>query len=93
VGHWVRILSRQEEIIEASNNFSRVVEGNAITGNVGVVMGREVVKPRATSNLGKLHPSRTLQRRFTKRFPVARRQVGLLARQVPSSRQAERSRI
>jgi hypothetical protein len=51
-----------------SDSFSRVIEGTAITGNVGIVMGREEVRPTATSNLGKLHPGQTLQRRFTNVF-------------------------
>jgi len=51
-----------------SESLSRVIEDTAITGNVGIVMGREVVKPTPTSNLGKLHPGKTLQRRFTNVF-------------------------
>jgi hypothetical protein len=51
-----------------SESFQRVIEGTAITGNVGIVMGREVVRPTATSNLGKLHPGQTLHRRFTNVF-------------------------
>ena len=52
----------------ASESFNRVIEGTAITGNVGIVMGREVVKPTPTSNLGKLHLGQTLHRRFTNVF-------------------------
>jgi hypothetical protein len=51
-----------------SESFQRVIEGTAITGTVGIVMGREVVKPSAESNLGRLHPGETLQRRFTNVF-------------------------
>lgn len=51
-----------------SESFERVIEGTAITGNVGIVMGREVVRPTPTSNLGKLRPGETLQRRFTNVF-------------------------
>jgi hypothetical protein len=51
-----------------SESFERVIEGTAITDNVGIVMGREVVRPTPTSNLGKLHPGQTLQRRFTNVF-------------------------
>jgi hypothetical protein len=51
-----------------SESFKRVIEGTAITGNVGIVMGRELVRPTPTSNLGKLHPGQTLQRRFTNVF-------------------------
>jgi hypothetical protein len=51
-----------------SESFARTIEGTAITGSVGIVMGRELVKPTATSNLGRLHPGQTLQRRFTNVF-------------------------
>jgi hypothetical protein len=51
-----------------SEGFQRVIEGTAITDNVGIVMGREVVTPTPASNLGKLHPGQTLQRRFTNVF-------------------------
>lgn len=51
-----------------SESFQRVIEGTAITGNVGIVMGREVVRPTPTSKLGKLHPGQTLHRRFTNVF-------------------------
>ena len=52
----------------ASEGFERTIEGTAITGSVGIVMGREVVKPAPASNLGRLHPGATLQRRFTNVF-------------------------
>ena len=52
----------------ASERFSRVVEGIAITGNVGIVMGSEVVTPAANSNLGRMHPGETLNRRYTNVF-------------------------
>ena len=52
----------------ASERFSRVVEGIAITGKVGIVMGSEVVTPAANSNLGRLHPGETLNRRYTNVF-------------------------
>lgn len=51
-----------------SESFDRVIEGTAITGNVGIVMGREVVRPTPASNLGRLHPGQILQRRFTNVF-------------------------
>jgi hypothetical protein len=51
-----------------SERFLRNVEGVAVTGNVGIVMGNEVVTPTATSNLGRLHPGRTLKRRYTNVF-------------------------
>lgn len=49
----------------ASESFERVIEGVALTGTVGVVMGHEVVTPAKDSNLGRLHPGKVLQRRFT----------------------------
>lgn len=52
----------------ASESFERVIEGTALTGNVGIVMGREVVTPARDSNLGRLRPGKTLQRRFTNIF-------------------------
>lgn len=51
-----------------SERFTRNIEGVAVTGNVGVVMGSEVVTPSPNSNLGRLHPGRTLKRRYTNVF-------------------------
>ncbi len=51
-----------------SERFERTVEGVAITGDVGIVMGSEVVKPSPNSNLGRLHPGQTLKRRYTNVF-------------------------
>ncbi len=52
----------------ASERFERKVEGVAITADVGIVMGSEVVTPSPTSNLGRLHPGETLHRRYTNVF-------------------------
>jgi hypothetical protein len=52
----------------ASETFERKVEGVAITGDVGIVMGSEAVTPSPTSNLGRLHPGETLNRRYTNVF-------------------------
>ena len=52
----------------ASERFERTIERVAITGNVGVVMGRETVTPTATSESGQLFGSRALQRRYTNVF-------------------------
>jgi hypothetical protein len=52
----------------ASDRFDRDIEGIAITGNVGIAMGREVVRPSPGSQLGKLHGSRVLNRRYTNVF-------------------------
>lgn len=51
-----------------SDRFERVIEGLAITDNVGVVMGREVVHPLPNSQLGSLHGNKVLHRRFTNIF-------------------------
>ena len=65
----------------ASERFERVIEGTAVTGTVGIVMGREIVKPAAASELGKLHPGKTLQRRFTNVFLFENGKWRFLARQ------------
>ena len=52
----------------ASETFERKVEGVALTGNVGIVMGSEIVTPGPNSNLGRLHPGQTLHRRYTNVF-------------------------
>ena len=65
----------------ASERFERVIEGTAVTGNVGIVMGREIVKPAAGSELGKMHPAKTLQRRFTNVFLFENGKWRFLARQ------------
>lgn len=65
----------------ASEHFERTIEGIALTGNVGVVMGTEVVKPAPGSELGKLHPGRVLDRRFTNVFLYEDGRWRFLARQ------------
>lgn len=65
----------------ASERFERIIEETAITGHVGIVMGREVVKPATGSELGKLHPNKTLQRRFTNVFIFQSGKWRFLARQ------------
>lgn len=65
----------------ASDRFERVIEGTAITGNVGVVMGREVVQPRAGSELGEKFGTRPLNRRFTNVFIFENGRWYFLARQ------------
>lgn len=64
-----------------SDRFERVVEGIAITGSVGIVMGREVVRPTATSVLGAKHGAVTLNRRFTNVFLFEEGKWRFLARQ------------
>jgi hypothetical protein len=65
----------------ASDAFERTIEATAITGNVGIVMGREIVKPKPGSELGQLHGANTLERRFTDVFLFERGNWRLLARQ------------
>jgi hypothetical protein len=52
----------------ASDRFERTIEGIAITGNIGVVMGSEVVRPGAGSELAETFGDRDLKRRFTNVF-------------------------
>jgi hypothetical protein len=66
-----RIL-RKPELVEmlangkmASERFERAIEGTAITGNIGIVMGNEIVRPRSSSELGAKFGSKDLKRRFT----------------------------
>jgi hypothetical protein len=65
----------------ASEAIERTIEATAITGNVGIVMGREIVKPKANSELGQLHGDKTLERRFTDVFLFEKGAWRLLARQ------------
>jgi hypothetical protein len=69
----------------ASESFDRVVEGTSITGNVGIVMGRETVTPAANSQLGAQHGSKALARRFTNVFLWERGKWRFLARQATVS--------
>ncbi|MEZ5994999.1 MAG: nuclear transport factor 2 family protein [Hyphomonadaceae bacterium] len=69
------IIRRKPEVVDmlargdiASESFSRQIEGIAITGDVGIVMGSEIVTPAPNSNLGRLHPGQTLHRRYTNVF-------------------------
>lgn len=82
-----RIL-RKEQLVSmltngqiASESFERTIEATSITGNVGIVIGRETVTPAANSQLGKQFGSRPLQRRFTNVFLWEEREWRFLARQ------------
>jgi hypothetical protein len=61
--------------------FERVIEDLAITGNVGIVMGREVVHPTPTSELGMRRGDKVLNRRFTNGFLFEEGKWRFLARQ------------
>ena len=64
-----------------SDFFERVIEDLVITGNVGIVMGREVVHPTPTSELGMRHGDKVLNRRFTNVFLFEDGKWRFLARQ------------
>ena len=79
---------RKDELIRmlsegkiANNGIERTIEATAITGNVGIVMGRETVNPKPTSELGQLHGARMLERRFTNVFLFESGKWRFLARQ------------
>ena len=65
----------------ASEAIERTIEATAITGNVGIVMGRETIKPKPNSELGLAHGVKTLERRFTNVFVFEQGNWRLLARQ------------
>lgn len=65
----------------ASERFERVIEGTAITGNIGIVMGREIVRPAAGSELVERFGNRDLNRRFTNVFIFENGVWRFLARQ------------
>jgi hypothetical protein len=65
----------------ASEAIDRTIEATAITGTVGIVMGRETVKPKPNSELGLVHGAKTLERRFTNVFVFEQDRWRLLARQ------------
>ena len=65
----------------SSERFERVIEAIAITGNVGIVMGRETVRPSSASQLGEQFGSTDLARRFTSVFIFEQGKWLFLARQ------------
>jgi len=74
----IKLLS---EGIIGSDAIERTIEATAITGNVGIVMGRETIKPKPNSELGLAHGVKTLKRRFTNVFVFEEGNWRLLARQ------------
>jgi len=66
-----RILTRESLVAMVANGeirnevFERTPEDVQITGDVGVVMGREVVFPGAASEQARVFGQRTLTRRYT----------------------------
>lgn len=65
----------------ASESFQRTIEGVSITGNVGVVMGSETVRPSPSSELGGTFGNKDLTRRFTNVFIFENGKWYFLARQ------------
>jgi hypothetical protein len=65
----------------ASDRFERTIEGTAITGNIGIVMGSEIVRPAAGSELAEKFGGRDLKRRFTNVFIFENGAWRFLARQ------------
>ena len=65
----------------ANDGLEQTVEETAITGNVGVVMGHESIKPKPDSELGDLYGAKTLERRFTDIFLFENGKWRILARQ------------
>jgi hypothetical protein len=65
----------------ASETFERLIEATAITGNIGIVMGEEIVTPGAGSELFHRHGDRPLNRRFTNVFIFENGKWYFLARQ------------
>ena len=65
----------------ASERFERTIEGIALTRNIGVVMGHEVVRPSPGSELGAKFGSQDLTRRFTNVFIFEEGEWHFLARQ------------
>lgn len=64
----------------ASEGFDREIERVAITGNVGVVMGKEIVTPSAGSEQAKMFADSKVTRRFTNVFLWEDERWKLLAR-------------
>jgi len=84
----VNRIVRKDELVKllaegkiANEGLERTIEATAITGNVGIVMGRETVKPKSTSELGQLHGAGPLERRFTNVFLFENGRWRFLARQ------------
>ncbi|TDQ48441.1 nuclear transport factor 2 family protein [Permianibacter aggregans] len=74
----------------ASEHFERTIEGTAITGNIGIVMGSEMVQPSANSALGEKFGNRALARRFTNVFIFEHGAWRFLARQASVVEQASK---
>jgi hypothetical protein len=66
-----KLLSREQFLTNmrsgeiAAEQFQRTAEDVTISGNVAVVMGRELFTPVANSELGRTFGAKPLQRRYT----------------------------
>jgi len=66
-----RVLTREQFLANmrtgeiAAEGFERTAEDVSISGNVAVVMGREVFTPAPSSELGQTFGAKPLQRRYT----------------------------
>jgi len=66
-----RVLTREQFLANmrsgqiAAEGFERTAEDVSLSGNIGVVMGRETFTPAPTSELGRTFGAKPLQRRYT----------------------------
>jgi hypothetical protein len=66
-----RVLTRDQFLANmrsgeiAADSFERTAEDISISGNIAVVMGREIFTPSANSELGRTFGAKRLQRRYT----------------------------
>ena len=65
----------------SSEHFERNIEGLAITGNIGIVMGSEIVRPGKGSRLSERFGQKLLNRRFTNVYIFENDRWYFLARQ------------
>jgi hypothetical protein len=79
---------RKPELVEmlaqgrmASERFERTIEAVTITGNVGIVVGHEAVRPAPGSQLAERFGNAELARRFTNVFLFEQGRWWFLARQ------------
>ena len=82
-----RVLNRQQFLANlrsgeiAAEGFERTAEDVSISGNVAVIMGREIFTPVASSELGRTFGAKPLQRRYTNVYVWQRGRWLWLARQ------------
>jgi len=82
-----RVLSREQFLANmrsgeiAAEGFERTAEDVSISGNIAVVMGREIFTPVASSELGRKFGAKPLQRRYTNVYVWQRGRWLWLARQ------------